>query len=405
MEAIEQFIAISRKPAVQEEGERLILLADGNYSITERPDAVLLEAWNEQINLVRRIKAIQRQRPGRLDLTIERFGKRTGVLTLVDLEHSAGAGAERVAIRREFREQFARFLRRRFTDWRIAELSTEPDLEHSLSPAFPRALLRRGAQALAAMGATGASAPNALAFGLIWLDYLRRREPGLAVEGLVLYEPLEHIANTCLRLRWLNPEVARLLVFAHGPAGLEEAIDPQDYGNVDTRLEPCPGPSRRALQSTPEARLESLIRQNLPAVSAALAPAPVYGQVPSLAGLDRGVLDLLAVSHDGRLAVLELKATQNLQLPVQALDYWLRVAWHAARDEFRALGYFPGFPLRTEPPRLFLVAPAIQFHPTTETILRFYSPSIEVERVGLALPWENEIRVLFRARGAAVPGA
>jgi hypothetical protein len=50
-----------------------------------------------------------------------------------------------------------------------------------------------------------------------------------------------------------------------------------------------------------------------------------YSQVPALAAGDRGALDLLGITCQGRLVVIELKASEDLQLPVQAADYWLRV--------------------------------------------------------------------------------
>ena len=43
---------------------------------------------------------------------------------------------------------------------------------------------------------------------------------------------------------------------------------------------------------------------------------------------DRGMLDLLGVTDDGRLAVIELKADEDLHLALQGLDYWVRVRWH-----------------------------------------------------------------------------
>ena len=101
---------------------------------------------------------------------------------------------------------------------------------------------------------------------------------------------------------------------------------------------------------------------------------PIYGQVPAFAGGERGILDLLAVDHTGRLAVVELKASADLHLPLQALDYWIRVKWHLDRGEFAAHGYFPGMLLRPEPPRLLLVSPSLEFHPTTETILELLLP-------------------------------
>jgi hypothetical protein len=156
-------------------------------------------------------------------------------------------------------------------------------------------------------------------------------------------------------------------------------------------------------RQNPEAWLESQVRAHLEAIHAPLLPAPVYDQVPAFAGGGRGVIDLLAVERSGRLAVLELKATADLHLPLQALDYWLRVKWHLERNEFSPKGYFPGVPLITEPPRLFLVSPALEFHPTTETILSYFAPGIEVERVGLGLDWRKELQVMFRLRGAERP--
>ncbi len=117
----------------------------------------------------------------------------------------------------------------------------------------------------------------------------------------------------------------------------------------------------------------------------------------AFAAADRGVLDLPAVDRCGRLAVLELKASEDIHLPLQALDYWMRVKWHLDRREFGAKGYFPGIELDQEPPRLLLVSPALDFHPANERVLRFFSPGIPVERVGVGLQWRRELKVMFRS--------
>ena len=91
----------------------------------------------------------------------------------------------------------------------------------------------------------------------------------------------------------------------------------------------------------PEAWLESQVRKQIEAIDARLLPAPIYGQVPAFAAADRGVLDLLAVDRSGRLAVIELKASEDIHLPLQALDYWMRVKWHLDRREFSAQRLFP----------------------------------------------------------------
>ncbi|MCX6630289.1 MAG: hypothetical protein NTW28_21945 [Candidatus Solibacter sp.] len=100
---------------------------------------------------------------------------------------------------------------------------------------------------------------------------------------------------------------------------------------------------------------------------------------------------------------MELKASADPHLPLQALDYWIRVKWHQEAGEFSANGYFPGIELRPEAPRLLLVSPSLEFHPSTETILSFFAPGIEVERVGLAVEWRKGLHVMFRLTGAQGP--
>jgi hypothetical protein len=146
----------------------------------------------------------------------------------------------------------------------------------------------------------------------------------------------------------------------------------------------------------PEAWLESQVRLYIEQLDARLLPRPLYGQVPQFAAGERGLLDVLAVDRDGRLAIVEVKASQDVHLPMQALDYWMRVKWHLERGEFQGRGYFPGVELRAEPPRLLLVAPALDFHPSNETILRYFSQEIEVERLGVGIEWRTELRVMFR---------
>jgi hypothetical protein len=153
--------------------------------------------------------------------------------------------------------------------------------------------------------------------------------------------------------------------------------------------------------SFPERQFESAIRAHLSAVDPTLLSEPVHGQVLSFAAGDRDLIDLLAVSNTGRLAVLELKTSEDLQLPVQALDYWMRVAWHAQRAELRHL--FPGIALRDTPPKLLLVAPAMSFHPATAIILRYFSPEIDVERIGMNSDWQRNPRVVLRLKGSGIP--
>jgi hypothetical protein len=149
----------------------------------------------------------------------------------------------------------------------------------------------------------------------------------------------------------------------------------------------------------PERWLESVLRAHLAEVESALRPAPVYTQVPALASADRGMLDLLAVTLDGRLAVLELKAEEDLHMPLQGLDYWLRVrALHAA-GEFVRSGYFRGIELSPQPPLLYFIVPALRVHSTVDTILRHLSPEVEWRLLALDEHWRQKRAVIFRKRG------
>ncbi len=412
VQAIESFLESSQDPILCEPGEEWLAITPENFVVEARGECAQLQAWDQRRNLVRRVTAIERQSRGRLVLKVARFGKLQGTLELIDRSQAVRDNLPLRSARLGFREQFRRFLRRQFPAYKLAELTTEADLEHTLSPAYPRALLRQGASAWAAIGAAAdACHPDGvLTFGLIWLDYLRQREPSLAIQGLILYLPATRAKTTCLRLLYLDPSAAQYSAFVFDAEGLEERVDLRDYGNLDTHLDPCrrepllPDRSnRRVLRpgKNPEAWLESEVRKHIREIDASFLSTPVYGQVPAFAATDRGVLDLLAVDHRGQLAVIELKASEDVHLPLQALDYWMRVQWHLERREFQANGYFPSAEIRREllcePPRLLLVSPALDFHPTNERVLRYLSSQIPVERVGVGVEWRRELKVMFRS--------
>jgi len=483
--AIERFLKASQQPVWMEPGEDPLAITHGCFLLSTRRGALTVECWSESRNVARRVTGVKLEKPGRLELTIERFGGRSGTVRLIDLGRAANHEAARRGARLKFRERFRESLHRQFPDWRIAELSTEPDLEHSLSPSYPRALLRKGQSGLAAIGAPedAAQPEEALTFGLIWLDYLRVRERRLVVEGLAIFLPAGREAAACHRVRYLNPKAAKFLVYVHeSNRNWEQRVHPDDYTNLDTCLLPHRSPLAHAhphianwarkigemegverrerpdgsisfavrglefaraggegvaygldrkhslrgeaqiseVQALalglarvrradavdrqnplylrhPEAWLESQVRAEIETVDATLARSPVYGQVPEMAGGSRGILDLVAVDHSGRLAVLELKASQDIHLPLQALDYWMRVKWHLERGEFTDFGYFAGIALSSEPPRLLLVAPALDWHPTNETVLKYLDPAIDIRRVGIGLQWKRGIEVMFRS--------
>jgi hypothetical protein len=161
------------------------------------------------------------------------------------------------------------------------------------------------------------------------------------------------------------------------------------------------GPKNHALwRMHPERWLESLAGANIAALDSRLRDDYVYRQVPAFSAADRAMIDILAATGDGRLAVIELKADEDIHLPLQGLDYWSRVAWHQERGELTKFGYFPGREISPLKPLLMLVAPALRVHPSTDTILRYLSPEIEWALLAIGERWREELRVVFRKRAS-----
>jgi len=148
----------------------------------------------------------------------------------------------------------------------------------------------------------------------------------------------------------------------------------------------------------PERWLEALVGKEICAIDDCLDPTCVYSQVPAFSGLDRGMIDVLTVTRENRLAVLELKADEDIHLPLQGLDYWSRVAWHHQRGEFQKLGYFSNKELSPQKPMLLLVAPTLHIHPATDTLLRYLSPEIDWTLVAIGERWRENLEVIFRKR-------
>lgn len=481
-----RFLSQARQPAVVESGCDPIPLVAGAYNIDLSGERLFLEAWTRDRTLSRRVTGLIEASRHVSRFAIEKFGKKEGAIDFIDLAAPKSVNTTRKATRHTYREQFRRSLLRQFAGWKIAELSAEADLENSLSPAYPRALLKNGNTAYAAIACPpqAQDVDGVLTFGLIWLDYVRKRDPRATVTGLAVFVPEGKHRSVCLRTVHLRVDTTEWAVFVYTER-TEDRVDLRDYGNLSTvlplrstgichdlewwihRLSHLPQVTQfeqnngaiswrvhglefahwekskgitfgletkhsgresnaaeiealaremarlRSAEAAdrvnplylrkPELWLESQVREALPEIDATLERQPVYRQAPELTSGDRSVLDLLAADYAGRLAVVEVKVTEDLHLPLQALDYWIRVRWHAARDDFRSSGYFPGRTLQTCPPRLLLVAPALQLHPTTEFLIDYFSPEVEVETIGVAMNWRERIKVMFRRRRSLRP--
>jgi len=167
--------------------------------------------------------------------------------------------------------------------------------------------------------------------------------------------------------------------------------------DLEVQRHPLASDTRRLLyRAQPERWMESLVCADVTRIDAALDARFVYAQVFANAGGEHGILDLLSVTRSGRLAIIELKATEYIHLPLQAADYWLRVQQQLQSGGIARCGYFPGIELQMAAPLVYLVAPALRFHPASDELLRYLSSEIEIVRVGLAESWRRGLRVVIR---------
>jgi hypothetical protein len=167
--------------------------------------------------------------------------------------------------------------------------------------------------------------------------------------------------------------------------------------NLQNLRSPLASQTRHTLYRAQSERwLLSVVQQDVTRVDVSLLPEQVYEQVFAQTAGQHVILDLLGITRVGRLAILELKTTEDLDLPLQAADYWSRIRRHQEAGDLARYGYFPGVQLQPAPPLLYLIAPALRFHPSTDVLLEFLRPEMEIVRIGLAESWRHGLRVMMR---------
>jgi len=166
---------------------------------------------------------------------------------------------------------------------------------------------------------------------------------------------------------------------------------------LNLRRSPLASDTRHPLyRSAPERWLETLILADPLRLDATLDARFLYSQVPAFAHSHQGIMDLVGVTRKGRMVIIELKVTEEIQLLAQGLRYWMRVKQHLDNGDFSKLGYFPGVELSKQSPLLWLVAPSLHFHPGTEIMMKYVSPEVEISRIGINENWRRGVRVTFR---------
>ena len=487
---VETFIQSLAHPVVVEDEVELFDLNSAHWQLSVQFDKLLFEAWNPARTLARRVEEVAYRDGDRLGVFVRKpHARETSVVEFRELHPTQRQGRERD--RPAFKQEFVAMLKQELQGWRLELVSNRSDREHSFSTWYTRGLARQGRTGCALIALSKDEAPAAadavLAFGLIWLDWLRSRSDRTMVPRLRIYLPTEAVELNAHRAAAINHRAVHLELYEWNGGGERPArVDLESAGDVAVRLVPhrpdealigrhrnllhgllddavdkltmitdssgrfvsvrvagleiariegdlspkiyfgLEGSVRRlndhsrddfrdfvsrvlgrrnaasedtrddfyCLQS--ERWLESMLVDDTSRIDPALSSEFVYPQVPAFSRADRGVIDILTVTRDGRLAVMELKLEEQINLPFQALDYWLRVESLRQQGRFQEYGYFPGIQLAEAPPLLYLVAPAFRFHSTTTRLLRYLDSAIAGVQIGINDQWRHGIRVLFR---------
>jgi hypothetical protein len=144
--------------------------------------------------------------------------------------------------------------------------------------------------------------------------------------------------------------------------------------------------------------LEALILENVPGLFPELIPETIYPQIPVYLGNAPGRVEILGVDAERQLVVMELKVVPDPDLPLQALDYWGRVIHHSQQGDFVRRGYFSGIAVDQRAPKIYLVSPVFSFHDSTERLLSFMNPKVDVWKIGINEDWRSGVKILRRIR-------
>ena len=149
-----------------------------------------------------------------------------------------------------------------------------------------------------------------------------------------------------------------------------------------------------------EAWLESLLRRDISRLDPGLIIAPLHAQFRTAQSGTLGIrpIDLLALRQDGRLVVIELKASEDREHVLQGSDYWRRVEAHRRRGHIARAKLFGDKNIENEPPLVYLVAPTLRVHPAFDTLARCISSDIEIYRFDINEDWRSGVRVMRRMR-------
>lgn len=188
-----------------------------------------------------------------------------------------------------------------------------------------------------------------------------------------------------------------------------DAFHQQDWAKLFRDLETyrnenCRDRRHWFYRASGEAWLESVLRRDITKLDPGLIVAPLHAQFRTTHGGAFGSkggarpIDLLALRHDGRLVVIELKVSEDREHVFQGVDYWRRVEAHRRRGHIAAAKLFGDREISDESPLVYLVAPTLRFHPSFRKLATTIAPDVEIYRFDINEDWRSGVRVVRRER-------
>src|SRR5208282_1805162 len=237
---IEALVGRLHHPVLVENQVELMDLTAAHWRLSIEFGKLIFSAWNSGRSFSRRVEEVAYRDRDRFGIFVRRPGGRE-TTTLEFRELRAPAGLGRAAGRTGFRQQLTTLLEREYRGWKFERGSNRSDREHSFSAWYTRGLARQGRSAWAFLGLSEeegtAAADGVLAFGLIWLDWLRSQADGVAITHLKLFLPPAAVNVIAHRTAYLDPRALSVEIY-EWRTGQPSAtrVDLKDYGNIETRL-------------------------------------------------------------------------------------------------------------------------------------------------------------------------
>jgi len=217
---IEAFVRLLRHPILVEGDVELLDLTAANWRLTVEFGKLILSAWNSARSISRRVEEVAYRDREHLGIFVRKPGGRESA-TLEFRELRPSATVTRTAGRAGFRQQFLAMLQRQYRGWKFDRVSNRSDREHSFSAWYTRGVASHGHTGWAFLGLSeeeGTAAADAvLAFGLIWLDWLRSRADRVAITQLKLFLPPATIKVIAHRAAYLNHQALNVEIFQWTP--------------------------------------------------------------------------------------------------------------------------------------------------------------------------------------------